>query len=395
MISKNKTNDLCLEYLRPKWRAILSSRFEYFLNKSPESSKRMELIMDSMIQTLETLFLRFSKLKDSQFNAQIMLDDAGAYSQRLAELLFYYRLLGMGFENFDSRDAGPDFIAEKNNEKFCFEVVTPTPNANIRELIGRDELTPEERDTVFRERLLSVTSVLKTKLAQFEDHKASGHVPEGSHYIIVVNDSLLLPYCKPWYGAMAELCFGDSTLPIVVDATLGSGDIDFSAVTGQSIENAETREYQTLIMKSNFGISINGGEALTPEDSSLQVEIRQKIPTRKNTNHIFVDIAESAGVAGFYQITLREDLLFYHVFPPYARIMPPAALITPIRNKHLLREAIQFTSAFTKDENLVQPNMSPARLFGIEPAAFNNEAIFNMFFKPVLSGEESHKSSVD
>lgn len=353
----------------------------------------MELVMDAMIKTLGDLFLSFNKLKDSQFNAQIMLDSAGAYSQRMAELLFYYRLQGMGFKNIDSKDAGPDFIAEKNNEKFCFEVVTPTPNEDIRELIGRDELTPEERDTVFRERLLSVTSALETKLAQFNTHKASGRVPEGAHYIIVVNDSLLLPYYKPWYGAMAELCFGDSTLPIVADATLGSGEVDFSEIKGQSTESAGTREFQTLIMKSNIGISFNGGAPVTPEDSFLQVEIRQKIPTRGNTDYVFVDIAESAGVAGFYQITLREDLFFYHVFPACNRIMPRAALITPVRNKQLLREAVQFTSAYTKDESLIQPDMSPARLLGGDPVDFNNRAVFDMLFKPYLSGGEFHPPS--
>ncbi len=66
----------------------------------------------------------------------------------------------MGFSDIKSKDAGPDFVAEKNGETFCFEVVTPTPRDSIRELIERGELTSEERDLVFRERLLSVSKRL-------------------------------------------------------------------------------------------------------------------------------------------------------------------------------------------------------------------------------------------
>lgn len=385
---KNRTNDLCIAHLRAKWRAILTKRFNYFFKKSPKSSQRMELIMDCMIKGLESLFLRFSDLKDTQFNTQVMLDDVGIYSQRMAEMLFYYRLLGMGFDDINSKDAGPDFVAEKNGETFCFEVVTPTPQASIRELIGRRELTPEERDLVFRERLLSVTSAINDKLTKLEAHKAAGHVPEGAHYIIVVNDSLLLPYDQPWYGVLAELCFGDSTLPIAVDATLGSGDIDFSNVLGETPAEDDGDEFQGLVMRSSYGISINGGEPVTPEDSLLRVKIRKKIPTRNSSNTVVVDIAESVGAAGIYQITLREDLMFYHSFTSGRTIMPASALISSVKNKQLVRDSILFTSKYAKDEDLVQPRMSPARMFGYEPDDFNNQAVYNEFFKPVLEGEE-------
>jgi len=348
----------------------------------------MEGIMDCMVQGLESLFLRFSNsdLKDTQFNTQVMLEDAGVYPQRMAEMLFYYRLLGMGFDDFDSKDAGPDFIAQKDGQTFCFEVVTPTPKAAVRELIERRELLPEERDLIFRERLLSTTSAIKDKLDKFEAHKAGGYVPEGAHYIIVVNDSLLLPYDQPWYGVLAELCFGDSTLPIVADATLGSWEIDFSDLYGETPETGEDEEFQSLIMKSNIGISFNGGSPVTPEDSLLRVKIRKKIPTRTNSDTIIVDMAESVGVAGIYQITLREDLMFYHSFPSERKVMPPSALTSAMKNKNLIREAIHHTSAYSKDEDLVQPNMSPARLFGIEPDDFNNNIVYDKFFKPYITG---------
>ncbi|WP_204787385.1 hypothetical protein [Aeromonas sobria] len=388
---KNRTNDICVTYLQDKWREILTTRFDYFFQKSPESGQRMELIMNCMIQGLTSLFLRFSDLKDTQFNKQVMLDDVGIYSQRIAEMLFYYRLLGMGFEDIKSKDAGPDFVARKNGETFCFEVVTPTPQDHIRNLIKQRKLEPEDRDAVFRERLLSVTSAIKGKLKKFEDHKATGYVPEAAHYIIVVNDSLLLPYDQPWYGVMGELCFGDSTLPIVVDATLGSGEIDFSDLLGEEPSGEDDVEFQSIVMKSSFGISFNGGEAQTPEDTLSRVKIRKKIPTRKSTDTVAVDIAESVGVTGIYQITLREDLMFYHSFESGRSIMPASALVSSVKNKQLVRNAIFFTSKYAKDEALVQPYMSSARLFGYEPDEYNNLAVYNGFFKPFLEGGEFYQ----
>ncbi|WP_278645039.1 hypothetical protein [Burkholderia lata] len=352
----------------------------------------MGLIMDCMIKSLESLFLRFSDLKDTQFNTQVMLPDVGVYSQRMAEMLFYYQLLKMGFENIKSKDAGPDFVAEKNGEIFCFEVVTPTPRDSIKELIGRGKLALEERDLVFRERLLSVTSAIKDKLERFEAHKSAGHVPEGAHYIIVVNDSLLLPYNEPWYGVMAELCFGDSTLPIAVDATLGSGGIDFTDILGETPSEDDGTEFQSLVMRDNFGVSINGRKPVIPDSSILRVKIREKIPTRRGTDTVAVDIAESAGVTGIYQITLREDLMFYHSFESGRSMMPASALISSAKNKQLVRNSIFFSSTYVKDENLVQPLMSPARLFGREPHEFNNQAVYNVFFKPFLEGGEFHQS---
>ncbi|APJ73844.1 TPA: hypothetical protein N6696_001580 [Escherichia coli] len=389
MTKKNKTNDLCIAYLQTKWRDILTKRFAYFFDKSPQSGQRMKQIIDDcMIAGLESLFLSFSNLKDTWFNKQVMLPDTGVYSQRIAEMLFYCRLLEMGFSDIKSKDTGPDFVAEKNGETFCFEVVTPTPRDSIRELIERGELTSEERDLVFRERLLSVTSAIKNKLKKFEAHKSAGHVPEGAYYIIVINDSLLLPYEQPWYGALAELCFGDSTLPIVVDATLGSGEIDFTDILGEALSKNDSDQYQNLVMRSNFGVSINGGEAVTPEDSLLRVKTRKEIPSRKNTATVLVDIAESVGVAGFYQITLREDLMFYRSFEVGRRIMPASALISSVKNKQLVRNSICYTSTYAKDEELVQPVMSPARLFGFDPHDFNSEAVYNTFFKPVLEDGE-------
>lgn len=82
MTKKNKTNDLCIAHLQTKWRDILTKRFAYFFDKSPQSGQRMKQIIDDcMIAGLESLFLSFSNLKDTWFNKQIMLPDTGVYSQ--------------------------------------------------------------------------------------------------------------------------------------------------------------------------------------------------------------------------------------------------------------------------------------------------------------------------
>ncbi|CAH0064244.1 MAG TPA: hypothetical protein DIC54_03275 [Pseudomonas sp.] len=372
---KNRDNDRCMAHLRAKWRKILTKRFDYFFQKSPECGQRMELVIDCILQGLESIFLRFSELKDTQFNAQVMHDDVGMYSQRMAEMLFYYQLLGMGFDEIRSDDAGPDFIAMSNGETFCFEVVTPTPQSDVRNLIEQRRLEPEDRDALFRERLLSVTSAIRGKLDQFERHKAAGHVPDGAHYIIVINDSMLLPYGQPWYGVLGELCFGDSTLPISVDATLGSWDLDFSDLLGEASSGHDGIQY----------LSASGG-------SLVRLRMRKKIPTRKNTDTIDVDIIESVGVAAIYQITLREDLMFFHSFKTHQQVKPPSALISSVKTRDVVRRSLFATSMYAKNEALVRPHMSSARLFGFEPDEYNNSAVYKYFFVPYLKGGEFYQA---
>jgi len=389
---KNMDNDRCMAHLRAKWREILTKRFDYFFQKSPESGQRMKLVIGCMIQGLESIFLSFSGLKDTQFNSEVMRDDLGKYSQRMAEMLFYYQLHEMGFEEIRSKDAGPDFIARKNGETFCFEVVTPTPQSDTKNLIEQRSLGPGDRDAVFRERLLSVTSAIKEKLDKFERHKAAGHVPEGAHYIIVINDSLLLPYWQSWYGALGELCFGDSTLPISVDATLGSGDLDFSDLLAEAPSGDGDIQCQSITMRSSYGVSINGGEVNTPDDSLVRVKMRKKIPTRRNTDTVDVDIVESVGVAAIYQITLREDLMFFHSFKTHRQVKPASALISSVKTKDVVRKSLFATSLYAKDEALVQPYMSSARLFGYEPDESNNLAVYEFFFRPYLKGGEFYQA---
>jgi hypothetical protein len=384
MKRKNKTNAECITFLREKWRATLLRRFDFFIKFSPEAAKRMNLIIDAMIKTLENIFLAFSDLKDTQFNLQIMSADDGVYDQRMAEMLFFARLRDMGFSDFESGDAGPDFFAKKGGESFCFEVVTPTPKKAIRELINKPIWSAEERDLVFKERLLSVTSAIDGKLKNLIRHKRKFEI-DNTRYVIVVNDSLLLPYDKPWYGAMESLCFGDSSLPIVVDATVGSGDVDLENSLSPDALDGNAGDVRKMVVKNNISISVNGGKAQMGGDSVLLVKMRQQIPTRDETNTINVDLIESTSADGFYQITLREDLFFFHVFSFSRSVAPHSALITSSGNSEALKRAIGHLSFYSSDNDLIQPITSPARLLGRMPDEFNNQAIYDKYFKPVLS----------
>lgn len=381
MKRKNKTNTECLNYLREKWRSTLLRRFDFFIKSSTRSAAHMNSIINAIIQTLENIFLDFSELKDTQFNLQIMSPEDGVYDQRMAEMLFFARLKSMGFTDIQSDDSGPDFFAKKNEMEFCFEIVTPTPKKEIRDLINKSRWNGGERDLVFKERLLSVTSCIDGKLKGLIRHKKN-FKRNDIKYVIVINDSLLLPYNKPWYGAMEHLCFGDSTLPIVVDATIGSADVEI--LPNQSVLENGSSDKRKIIVKGNISVSVNGGKAQRSSDSTLFVKTRREIPTRDLTNTINVNLLESTNADGFYQITLREDLFFFHVFSFSRQVMPHSALIASSDNSMSLKTAIMHTSLYSTSHDLVQPPMSPALFLGKEIDEFNNEAIYNTYFKPVV-----------
>ena len=115
---------------------------------------------------------------------------------------------------------------------------------------------------------------------------------------------------------------------------------------------------------SNFGVSVNGGKVVNADDVLFSINVRKEIPSRTNARPVSVDIIESVGVTGIYQITLREDLIFFRTFKDF---------ISPLKNKDIVRNSICHRYAYSKDENLVQPYISPAFILGLEPHDFNNE----------------------
>jgi hypothetical protein len=377
------TEKECLAELQKKWKHIFNMRFNYFLNLSEKENSYTNLIFDASVDTLSNLYGAFSRLKDPHFDNEILLNDNGQYEQRMAEVLFYYQLRRMGFKDINSDAYGPDFHCEKNGEKYCFEVVTPTPNKMVIDLINKEYVDQFERNIIFKERMLSVTSAINRKVDDYHKFKNSDIITGNEKYIIVVNDSLLLPYNKPWYGMMNNLCIADSSLPIVVDATLGAGIVDFDLErysTIDAINDMSIEPSKKMIVKSNFSISINNQEPSYAEDGFLYINIKNRIRTRNNTNDIDVKIIESSGVSGFYQITLREDFFFLNVIPAAKNFSPISALVSRKSDEETLRKAIFHRDFYSESVDPIQPSISPALTVGMNIDEFNNRTIYNSIY---------------
>ena len=70
--------------------------------------------------------------------------------------------------------------------EFCFEIVTPTPKQAIRDLINKPEWNIGERDLVFKERLLSVTSCIDGKLKGLIRHKKNFKGNDVKYIIVII-----------------------------------------------------------------------------------------------------------------------------------------------------------------------------------------------------------------
>ncbi|MFV8988258.1 hypothetical protein [Serratia fonticola] len=388
MAVNTTTKKECLAELQKKWMHIFNMRFNYFLNLSEKENNYTKSIFDASIVTLSNLYNSFSNLKDPLFDNEILLDSNGQYEQRMAEVLFYYQLRRMGFKDIKSNASGPDFYCEKNGEKYCFEVVTPTPSKMVIDLINKENVDQDERSTIFKERMLSVTSAINRKVDDYHKFKSSNIITGNEKYIVVVNDSLLLPYNKPWYGMMNNLCIADSSLPIVVDATLGAGMVDFDLErysTIDTIDKMSIEPSKKMIVKSNFSVSINNQEPSIAEDGFLYINIKNRIRTRNDTNDIEVKIIESSGVSGFYQITLREDFFFLNVIPAAKNLSPISALISRKSDEEILKKAIFHRDFYSESADPIQPSISPALIIGMDSDEFNNRSIYNSIYSKLAN----------
>jgi len=381
MAAKKIPDDVCLVQLQEKWMSLFKSRFDFFLNLTERENTYTESVLEVAVSQLSDMFNKYNGLKDIHFNKEILLDDNGQYAQRMAELLFYYQLLRMGFSEIKSENTGPDFFCQKNGRKYCFEVVTPTPSKKIIDLINKNELTNDEWRLVFKERLLAVTSSINRKIQDYETFKQKGIITGEEKYLIVVNDSLLLPYNKPWYGILNEPCIAESTLPIVVDATLGAGTIDFDLERYNATDNLDTKKSRKLTIKGNLSVSINQGPTISEDDSYLYLDLNNIIRTRGDTDNINVNIIESGTVSGFYQITLREDFFFFHVIPAMSTFLPKSALISNVTDASSFKKDISYRYFYSKNEDLVQPTISPTVLIGQNLDDFNNQLIYKNIYK--------------
>ncbi|WP_429054958.1 hypothetical protein [Aeromonas veronii] len=381
MAKKRISDEECLSFLKLKWSQTLKQRFKYFFELQDDEVYYTNEIFDAALTMLERIYNRYGKLKDPHFNSEIASGDRGKYEQRLAEMLFYYQLLRTGFHEIGSNPYGPDFFCKKDGNYFCFEVVTPTPSEKLESLINKkNSLTQEERDFLFRDKLLCVTSAIDRKLSDYQRYKTEGVITGDEKYIIVINDTLLLPHDSPWYGVVNHLCYADSTLPIVVDATLGTGNISFDLdlYSNNSSDNIDNSEYSKIIVPGSLSVSINNAPAIQASDSVLFLDVSNSIKTRNGSNNINLNIADIKDVAGYYQITLREDLFMYVVLPPFKSILPTSSLVSKLSDAELLKRTIPYRYFYSSQSDLVQPTMSPSLMLGLDLDAFNNITFYNM-----------------
>ncbi|WP_156124019.1 hypothetical protein [Enterobacter sp. Bisph1] len=380
-------SDMILERLKEKWKQNFESRFEFFLNLTGEERKFTKDIYEAFLISLEQIYKDFIPYKDKHFDIEILSKESEKYDQRIAEVLFNFHLRRTGFVDIKSKNEGPDFFATKNGHKFCFEVVTPTPNQEIKKLINKKELNDSERILLYKERLLTVTSSISRKLEDLERFKEKGIVNEDENYIIVINDSLLLPYDAPWYGVINNVCISDSTLPISVDATMGRSEIDFDMeLYNENYENTTSKsniKLKKMVVKNNISVTFNN-QTSTGSDSFLYINVKEMIPTRKASNTIIVDISESTNAAGFYQITLREDIFFLLVFEHMRTNLPKSALISRTQEKYILRKNIPYYVFYNIHEDKVQPDISPAYILGKDLDHFNNQSIYNNLYSKFI-----------
>jgi hypothetical protein len=97
-----------MQDLELRWSEVLRSKYYGFL---PD-------LVDESVANLVVVYKNFleSGCADSTFEEQIRLPRH--YSERLGEMLMYDRLKCAGFE-LSSKDNGPDFRAERNNQMLC------------------------------------------------------------------------------------------------------------------------------------------------------------------------------------------------------------------------------------------------------------------------------------
>lgn len=84
--------------------------------------------------------------------------------------------------------------------------------------------------------------------------------------------------------------------------------------------------------------------------------------------------------------------MFFHSFKAHQQVKPPSALISSVKTRDVVRKSLFATSMYAKDEALVQPHMSSARLFGFEPDEYNSSAVYKYFFVPYLKGGEFYQA---
>ncbi|MBI6666613.1 hypothetical protein B1F73_21710 [Pseudomonas syringae] len=302
---KRISDEDCELHLRDKWRAILSLRLAALI----QTHEKVTLhLIEEAIDRLASIYRLFGEHKDPHFNKEIMSNSA-SYDQRMSEILFYYHLRRGGFTDLESNKKGPDFFCKKNNREYYFEVVTPTPNPNHLDWIQDGIKSSENAPQMYVERRRHIAKTIGRKVNDYLEYIEDGTIPSDATYVIVMNDTFLHPYNEPWFGANLSqpLAYGHAAVPVIANVTLGAMDIRFNELNGTYLHREEgaiyTKESKYI---SSSGISINGNRGNQPD-----ITIMRGSETPKSIEKT-LDIAllDTQKVSGFYQLTLREDLVF-------------------------------------------------------------------------------------
>lgn len=303
---KHIKDEDCESHLRNKWREILCSRLSTLIQSHEKTTHHL---IEETIERLASIYRLFGNHKDPHFNKEIM-GDTSNYNQRMSEILFYYHLLRSGFTNLKSNKEGPDFYCKsKNGRDYYFEVVTPTPNPNHLEWIQRDIRENEDAQQMFTERRRHIALTLRRKTNDYREYIENGIIPSNATYIIVMNDTFLHPYNEPWFGANLSqpLAYGQAVVPVIANVTLGAMDLRFNDLDGIYLHREAgaiyTKESKYI---SPGAISINGDSGNQPDVTLMR---GNKTPAHDGKEY---DIAllDIETVSGYYQLTLREDLVF-------------------------------------------------------------------------------------
>lgn len=295
----------CEIHLRAKWREILHSRLSTIIQSHEKATFHL---IEETIERLASIYRLFGNHKDPHFNKEIMGDTA-TYNQRMSEILFYYHLLRSGFTDLKSNKKGPDFSCRKNGKDYYFEVVTPTPSSDQLEWIQRDIRNNADAQQMFTDRRRHIALTIGRKTKDYRKYINNETIPSNATYIIVMNDTFLHPYNEPWFGVNLSqpLAHGQAAVPVITNVTLGAMDLRFNDLNGTYLHQEEGAIYSKESKYISIsGIRINGNLGNHPDITLMR---GNKTPMHDEKEY---DIAllDTETVSGYYQLTLREDLVF-------------------------------------------------------------------------------------
>jgi hypothetical protein len=254
------------------------------------SPKYQRQAIDFLSSSLER-FLR-EGLADRHFISRLEQGEEYEYQQRLAELLFAAYLWQHGF-SLSSRNAGPDFRAEKNGKVIWFELTTPEPEGIPPYYLNTPKIgdpvlarsVPHEALTLrWTSAFIGKARKLLGDLAkETPGYIATGIVREHEPYVIVINSRLL--------SAWPFNLIGVSQFPYAVETCLGVGPLAAS-IDRTSGEVVWSGRQQRLEIKRE-------GRASIPSDTFLDKRfagISAVIGINLSANFICGDVPHSIAV---------------------------------------------------------------------------------------------------